>query len=159
VVRREFLHALPTVDRHEDAAHQGNKSLVRADVRCRLLAADMLLARRQRQDESALAVTVASLTDEPTRHLANILVAGGDYAAVGTAESQRYAERLRFHAHNVGGGRRLHDAQRNRLSDRHDQQRTLLVSDLADRRDVFDGAKEVWRLDKDASGLIVDRHL
>ena len=156
---RQLLQPFAAVDRHEDAAHQRDQRLVGADVRGRLLAADVLLAGGEREHESALAVAVAGFADQAAGHLANELVARGDHAAVRAAVSQRHAERLRFHADDVGFGRRLHDAERNRFGDGDDQQRAFLVHDVGDRGDVFDGAEEVGRLDEHAGGFVVDRHV
>ena len=136
---------------------ESDQRLVGADVRGRLLAADVLLAGGERQHESALAVAVARLADQAAGNLAHELLARRHHAAVRSAESERHAERLRLHADDVGLRRRLHDAQRNRLGDRDDQQRAFLVDDLADRGDILNGAEEVRRLDQHAGGLAVDR--
>ena len=144
------------VDRQEDGRHQGDQRLVGADVRGRLLAADVLLAGAERQDEAALAVAVLGLADEAARHLAEELFLAGDHAAVGSAESDGDAEALGFEGDDVGLGRGFDDAERDGLGDGDDQQRALLVGDVCDGCHVFDGAEEVWRLDEDAGGVVGD---
>ena len=75
----------------------------------------------------------------------------------GPAIAERHAERLRLHGDNVGLDRRPHDAERNRLGNRHDQQRALRVRDRRNRRNVFNDAEEVGALDQDGRGLVRDR--
>ncbi len=155
----QFLQPDFAVDRHEDVDHQRDQRLIGADIRSRLLAADVLLARRQRQHESAPALLVDGLADQPPGHLPHIFFARGDHAAVGTAESQRHAERLRLHGDHVGLARRLDDSQRNRFGDRNHQHRAMLVRDLGNRRDIFNRAEEIRRLNQHARGLRSDRLL
>ena len=153
VVNRQLFQSFTTVDCHEDAAHQRNQCLIGADVRGRLLAADVLFASGKRQHEAALAIAVGGLSDQATGHLANEFFVGGYDAAVGASETERHAERLRFHADDVGLSGRLHDAQRDGFRDRDNQQCALLVDDVGDGGNVFDGAEEIGRLDEDAGGF------
>ena len=143
VVLRQILQTFLAVHGHEDADHERDQRLVGADVRRRLLAADVLLAGGKREHESALAVAVVSLADEAAGHLPHKLVARGHHAAVGAAKSERHAERLRFHADDIGLDGRLYDAQRNRFGDGDNQQRAFLVDDVGYRGNVFDDAEEV----------------
>src|SRR5580704_15924557 len=80
------------VDRHEDIDHQRDQRLVGADIGRSLFAADMLLTSSQSEHESALTLLVDRLAHQAARHLPNVFLARGDYAAVGPAESQRHAE-------------------------------------------------------------------
>ena len=73
-----------------------------ADVRCRLLAADVLLAGGERQDEAALTLRVDGLAGEPARHLADVLFAAGEEPDVRSAELQPDADRLAFADDDVG---------------------------------------------------------
>src|SRR6202008_668928 len=83
----------------------------------------------------------------------------GDHATIRATTAERHAERLRFHGDDVGLPWRLPNAKGNSLGDRNNQQRAVLVSDFGDAVDVFESAKEVRRLDKDAGGLGRDRLL
>jgi len=58
VLFSQFTQALFAVDAHEDSSHQGDQRLIGADIRCRLLAADVLLAGGQRQTERAISVRI-----------------------------------------------------------------------------------------------------
>src|SRR5260370_1107507 len=91
---------------------------------------------------------------QAARALTNEFLFGGEHAAVGTAESDRHSERLRFHGYYVGGARRLHNPERHRFGDRHDQQRSAFVCDLGDRLDIFNRPKEIRRLNQDACRIV-----
>ena len=129
-----------------------------ADVRGRLLAADMLLAGRKRQDEAALAFGVDSFAGEPARHLADMLLAAGEQADIGAAELQPDADRLAFANDDVRAhlARRADQAERDRLGNDGDQQRARSVRRFGDRRQVGDPAEDVGILDDDGAGLAVD---
>src|ERR671926_1459802 len=58
------------------------QGLVGGDVRRRLLAPDVLLARLEGEDIAALARGVYRLADDPTRHPADVRGAGGEEAVV-----------------------------------------------------------------------------
>ncbi|MFN8642556.1 MAG: hypothetical protein U0802_13215 [Candidatus Binatia bacterium] len=55
-----------------DGRGEGDEAVVGADVRSRPLAADALLARRQRQHVAAPAGIVARLADQLPRHAADV---------------------------------------------------------------------------------------
>ena len=107
---------------------------VGADVGGRLLAADVLLAGRERQHEAAPALGVDGLAAQPARHLAHELLARREQADIGAAEVQRVADRLALADDDVGAhlARRLQQAERHRLGDHHDQQRAGGVGRLGD---------------------------
>ena len=65
-----------------DGSPQSKQSLVRADVARRLLAADVLLARLQRQHPASAAVAVHRLADKPARDLADMIFPAGEQAQV-----------------------------------------------------------------------------
>ncbi len=106
VVFGELAQALLAVDGEEDGDHHGDERLVGADVAGGLLAADVLLAGGEGEDEAALAVHVVGLADEAAGHLAQEFFLAGDDAAVGAAEAEGYAEGLRLHGDDVGFGGR-----------------------------------------------------
>src|SRR5262245_59229622 len=60
-----------------DETSQRQQSLVRRDVRSRLLAADVLLAGGERQDEAAPAVRVGRLADDAAGHAADVVRTAG----------------------------------------------------------------------------------
>ncbi len=62
--------------RHVDRRRRHQQALVGADVRGRLGAADVLLARLQRQREAGLAVEVHGAADDAARHLAHEFLLG-----------------------------------------------------------------------------------
>ncbi len=86
------------MDRERQRAEAG----IGADVARRLLAANMLLARRQRQHEAAPPLGVDRLAGEPSRHLAHVLGARREQADVRAAEIQRVADRLALADGDVG---------------------------------------------------------
>ncbi len=80
--------------RQVDDAGERVQRLRGADVRGRLLAADVLLARLQREHEAATAVDVDGLPGDPARHPAHVLGARREEAERGAAEVESVAERL-----------------------------------------------------------------
>ena len=90
---------------------------VGADVRSGLLAADVLLARGQRQHEAAAPRGVGGLARQAARHLPHEFFARGDHAHIRPAIARRDAKRLAFHGHDVGFRRRPDDAERNGFGD------------------------------------------
>src|SRR3954463_5912858 len=88
----KLLQSNLAVNSHKNICHQGDKGLVSANIRSRLLAPDVLLASRKRKHEPALSVAIGSLADEASGHLADVSFPRGDDAAIGTAESKRDAE-------------------------------------------------------------------
>ena len=116
----------------------------------------MLLARREGQHEAALAIFVFSLAHQTAGNLPDEFFFGGQHSRVGPTESERHAERLRFHGDNIGFTGRLHDTQRKRFGNRDHQQRTFAVHQIGNCRNVFNRAKEVRRLNQDTSGISAD---
>ena len=143
---------------HVDREGQRAQPRVGADVAGRLLAADVLLAGRERQHEAALAVGVDGLARDPARHLADMLFAAGEQADVGAAEVEADADRLAFADHDVGAhfAGRLEQAERDRLGHHHDQQRALGVGGVGERLEVGDPAEDVGILHHHRAGLAVD---
>src|SRR5690348_9711961 len=94
--------------RQMDREGERAQSRIGADIARRLLAPDMLLARRQGQHPAAPASRVERLSDEATRHLADEPVASGEEPDMRAAEIQRVTEGLAFSRDNV----RAHFARR-----------------------------------------------
>ena len=156
VVQREFANAFLAVDGHEDRRHQRDERLVGADVRGRLFTADVLLARREREDEAARAVACRWSRRPGGRASGAVFFFRRDDAAVRTAVAERDAEGLRLHGDDVCLFRRTHYAERDGFRDRDDQERAFLVHDLGDGGNVFDDAEEVRRLDEHARRFVCE---
>ena len=85
--------------------HDGEQHLRGADVRRRLLAADVLLARLQREPVGGVARGILRDADEAAGQLALEARAHGHVAGVRTAEAHRHAEALRRADGDVGAER------------------------------------------------------
>ena len=118
----------------------------------------MLLAGREGQDETALALGVDGLTGETAGHLPDMLFAAGEQADIGPAELQPDADRLALANDDVRAhlARRLDRAKRHRLGNDRDQQRASGMSSLRDRREVGDPPEDVGILDYDRARLAAD---
>ena len=77
-----------------DRRHVGEQRLGRADVRRRLLAADVLFARLQRHAVGAAAAAVHRDADDPARRLANERLARREERGMRSAVPQRHAKPL-----------------------------------------------------------------
>ena len=119
--------ALAEPDEVEDAAERDQR-LRGADVVGRLLAADVLLARLQREDEAAPAVDVGGLAGDPARHAADVLLGRAEEAERRAAEVEAAAERLPLPHRDVDPAlaRRPEHAQGHRV-DRGDRHRAGVV--------------------------------
>ncbi len=132
--------------------------VVGADVRGRLLAADVLLARLQGEHEAAAAVDVARLADEAAGQTSHELGAHGHEAQAGAAVAHRIAERLRLADDDVRAerARRLQQAERDWVGD-DDEQRARLVGEACRLAHVLERAEEVGLLHDHGGGVGVDR--
>ena len=136
--------------------HRGRERaerLVGANVRSGLFAADVLLAGGERQNEAAAALHVNGLAGEAAGHLANVFLARGDHANERSAVARSQAETLALHRDDVRLGGRTHRAQRDSFGDSHDQQRFFRMRNFSERRDFFQHAEEIRRLDDDRCNL------
>src|SRR5207245_1352672 len=106
----------------------------------------VLLASGERQHEPAASRMVGGLAGQAARHLPHELFARGDDADKRPAVARGQAEALPLHGHDIGLGRRPHDAERNRLGNGYDQQRLFGVGDLRELWYLLEDAEEVWRL-------------
>ena len=80
----------------------GEKHLRRADVARRFVATDVLLARLQREPIAGLSSRIMRNADEPSRHVAFVLIARREIRGVRSAEAERNTEALRAADGNVG---------------------------------------------------------
>src|SRR5580698_6363883 len=122
------------------------KSFVGANVGGGLLAADVLFARSQGEDESTITGGVCGLSGEAAWHLAHEFLARGDYADVRAAVTRWNAEGLAFHGNDVRFCGRANNAERNRFGDRGDEQSARSVRDFSERGNFFQHAEKVRRL-------------
>src|SRR5581483_7169561 len=127
---------------------QGEQALVGADVARRLLPADVLLARLERQDEAALALAIDRLADQPARHLADERLldvrpgaSAGQDSQVGPAEGHRVAEALPLGDGDVRPvvARTLQQADADRV-EADDEQGSLLAGDPGQLLDLLQAA-------------------
>ena len=102
-------------------------------LRRRLVAADVLFARGERQHEAALAISVDRFAAEAAWHLAQEFRLAGEETDIGAAEAERHADRLAFADRNVGAhfAGRLHEAERDDFGEHGDEQRALGVGSVA----------------------------
>ena len=111
----------------EHRVHRGDvreQRLRGADVRGRLLAADVLLARLQRHAIRAMAAGVDRHADDAPRRLAHERLARREERGVRAAVAERHAEALRVADHRVGAhlaGRRQQRQRHQVARDRHEQ--------------------------------------
>src|SRR5262245_57850345 len=78
-----------------ERGHVGEERLGRADVAGGFLAADVLLARAEREAQGGFASRVFGNADDATGHLTLEFVARGEEGCVWSAVTQRHAETLR----------------------------------------------------------------
>src|SRR5205823_13954942 len=91
---RSLLHAATPHCFEINRRRQRNQTFVRADVRSSFLAANVLLARRQSQDETAPALLVVSFANQAAGNLSCVLIASRKQTDIRSAEGKRHAERL-----------------------------------------------------------------
>ena len=145
----QFAQAVLAEKRHVNRCGQREERLVRADIRRGLLAADVLLARRESKNEAAASFCIEGLTREPARELPNKFIARGDHAHVRPAITRRHAKTLTFHGDDVGFGRRLHNSERNCFRDSVHQKSAAGMGHFGERRNFFEHSEEIWRLNDD----------
>ena len=122
---REAAQARLAEQRHVDREGERAEPGIGADVRRRLLAADVLLAGRQRQHEAALASASTVSPHSRPGIWRTYFAVRREQADIGPAEVQRVADRLAFADHDVGAhrARRRDQAERDGLGEHRDQQR------------------------------------
>ncbi len=131
---------------------QRAQARIGADVARRLLAADVLLACRERQHIAAPSLGIVGLAHEPARHLAHMRVARREEPEMRAAEAHRIAQRLALAGDDVGihRARRLDQAERYRLGHGDDQKRAGIVARRGERSVIADLAEDAGILDDDA---------
>ena len=130
--------------------HHGQQHLGGADVRGRLLAADVLLAGLQRQAVGGSAGGVHGDADQTPRQRTLELVTGGEEAGVGSTEAERHPETLRGADHHVG-------AQLARRGEQGERQQVCGDDEMATaRRDLVRHGAQVADLTR-ASGVLDQR--
>ena len=146
--------------RQVDDAGERVQRLRGADVRGRLLAADVLLARLKREHEAAPPVDVAGLAGDPARHPPQVLLARGEEPERRPAEVEPVAERLALadaHVDAAFAGR-AQDAERDRVDLRDDDRAgRRRAGARAQRGGVLDRAVEVGLREDRGARLGIDR--
>ena len=129
-----------------------------ADIRRRLVAPDMLFARRKGQDEGAAAGSIDRFAAETSRHLAQIFGLRREKPDIGTAEIQAIADRLTLARDNVGAhcARRLHEAKRNSFGEHRDEQCALGPAQRGGSGKIAEIAEEIRVLHHDAGGFFIN---
>src|SRR5581483_1736665 len=137
-----------------DHATQRVERLRGADIRCRALSTDVLLARLQGQHEPAPTILIACLSGDPSRQPAQQRLGGGEEAEGGTAEVKPAPERLALADGEIDPAfaRWLEDPQGNGIT-RTDRERTRLAGAGRKRVEVLDGAQEIWLLHHQRAGV------
>ena len=109
----------------------GEKHLRRADVARRFVAADVLLARLQREAISRPSGGIVRNADQSSRHVAFVLIARRKIGGVRSAEAERNAETLRAADGDIGAefARRLQQGERENIG-RDDDERAGVVRRL-----------------------------
>src|SRR5665213_4316899 len=92
---RNFLQTFRPVIARVERRHVREQRLRRADVARGFLAADVLLARAEREAQRGFAARIFGHADDATWHLAFEFVARGEERRVRSAVTERHAEALR----------------------------------------------------------------
>ena len=125
---RDALQARGPVVNGVHAGNDGQQHLRGADVAGGLLAADVLLARLQRQPVGGVAVGVDADAHQAAGQAALVFVAAGQVGGVRAAAAHRHAEALRGAQRDVGAqfARGRDERQRQQVG-RHDEGRLVRV--------------------------------
>jgi len=139
-----------------DGRGEGHQRFVGADVRGRLLAPDVLLARVEREDVAANALAVAGLARDASARPAYVLALEGEEAQVGSAEAGRAPERLPFPRHHVraAASGRLEQSERDRVGHDDGERPCRMggIDERPERRGRHDPAEEIGALHHHAGG-------
>ena len=156
--RRHLLEALGTEQRHVDRCCRDQQSLIRADVRRRLAAPNVLFARLQGQRESGLAIEIDRPADDAAWHLTHVFHARGHEPKVRSTGGQRHTQGLTIADDDIDAfgaplARRFQDRKRHGIDHGNDQ-RTVRMRPVGDRIYVFEQAEEVGLLDHDRRDVL-----
>src|SRR6202030_1259582 len=91
---RQVAQSRAAHQREIDSRGQRAQRMIGADVRGRAFAADMLLASIERQAKRAATIAITSLSDEASRHIAEMGRARGHEADARSAVLKRQSETL-----------------------------------------------------------------
>ncbi len=132
----------------------GEERLRRADVRRRLLAADVLLARLERHPVGLVAAGINREPDDAPRRLPHVGFARREKRRVRPAAAERHAEALRVADDRIRAhlSRRRDERQRQEIGGHRDEQ-ALGVRALDGRPQIDDSPAIVRRLQQEAVGL------
>src|SRR5437867_9194142 len=146
VLRGDSTEAIRAEHRHVRCGRDGEERFVRADVRHRLLAADMLLARLEGHAERAVALCVSCQTDHASGHSPDVLLTTREDSEKRTAEVHLRAERLPFPDDDVRSEipRGTHDRLRDRI---HPDDENAVRHGSNFRQLLFESAEGVRGLD------------
>src|SRR5271155_5298730 len=113
----QFAQSAAAHQREINRRGERAQRMIGADVRGRAFAANVLLAGVERQAERAATVAIASLSDQPAGHLAQMSRARGHEAYAGSAVLKRQPETLTLADGNVDAklARRAQQPERDTL--------------------------------------------
>ena len=151
----QLLQSMRAQPRQVDEAGQGEQRLVRGDVGGRLLPANVLLPGLQGEDIAALARGVYRLADDPARHTADQVRAGGQEAVVRPAVGLVVARRLALADGDRAAvvARRLEHAERDRV-DVRDRERSRVRRGGGEVRGRLEATEEVRLLEDRARRVL-----
>src|SRR5687768_1453151 len=93
---RQTTHAGLSHKCHINSCSRRAQRLASADIRCRLLPANVLLPRGQGQDIAAPAFAIDSLADKPARQVAHKFTLGREETKSRSAQRHGYSQALPF---------------------------------------------------------------
>ena len=114
---------------HMNGEGQTAKARICTNIRGRFLAANMLLARGERQHKAAVAIGIHGFAANAARHLPHEFLAAGKEADMRPAKGQPDAETLAFADNNICAlfARRGNRRERDRFSEDRNEQRLSLI--------------------------------
>jgi hypothetical protein len=139
--------------------HVRQQRLRGADVRGRLLAPDVLFARRQRHPVRRAAVDIHRDADDATRGVAHERVARGEERGVRPSVAKRHAKPLGVAEHHIGAhfSRRGDERKREQIrAHRHEDARLVRTRD--ERFQIRERAGGVGVLQQRAEHAAIERH-
>ena len=142
--------------REVDRGRQGAQGVIGADVGGRLLTTDVLLARRQGQDEAPTTMRVMGGAHQSAWQLAHQLLPAGDETDVRTAEARSHAELLALTDGDVGAvlAWRSKDSKADGIHASNGQ-RARVVCCRGQSAGIHEQAEEVGLLEDHGRGLLV----
>ena len=165
---RDRLQSLRAMIDRIHARHIGQQDLRGTHIGSRLLAADMLFARLQREAVCLVAMAVDRHANHAARHQALVGIPGRQVSGMRAAVAERHAEALRRADRDVGAefARRRQHGEREQVGRHHDQ-RVLgmrlghgvgVVMQLAIQRRILQQHAEAFQL-IEARAMVAHHHL